>query len=61
MVISSRSSMKGTLDAILQVALEITDAVYGIFRLVDRSGKNLVAQAISGVGLEKPAVETLTD
>ena len=27
--------------------------------LVDRSGKILVCQAISGVGLEKPAVETL--
>lgn len=59
MLISSRSSLKATLDTILQVALEVTDAIYGIFRLVDRSGKNLVTQAISGVGLEKPAVETL--
>ncbi len=59
MTISSRTNLKGTLDAILQVALEITDAIYGIFRLVDRSGKNLVCQAISGVGLESPAVETL--
>lgn len=59
MLISSRSNVKGTLEAILQVALEITDAVYGIFRLVDPSGKNLVTQAISGVGLSQPAVETL--
>lgn len=59
MLISSRSNMKGTLDAILQVALEITDAIYGVFRLVDRSGKNLVCMAISGAGLERPAVETL--
>lgn len=59
MMISSRSSLKGTLDAILTVALEITDAIYGIFRLADRSGKYLVYQAISGVGLEKPAVENL--
>lgn len=59
MLISSRSSVKGTLDTILQVALEVTDAVYGIFRLVDRTGKNLVCQAISGVGLHQPAVEVL--
>jgi signal transduction histidine kinase/putative methionine-R-sulfoxide reductase with GAF domain len=59
MQISSRSSLKGTLDAILQVALEITDAVYGIFRLVDRSGSNLITQAISGVNLGQPAVEAL--
>jgi signal transduction histidine kinase/putative methionine-R-sulfoxide reductase with GAF domain len=59
MMISSRSNMKGTLDAILQVALEITDAIYGIFRLVDHSGKNLICEAISGVGLESPAVEPL--
>lgn len=59
MLISSRSNLKGTLEAILQVALEITDAVYGIFRLVDPSGKNLVTQAISGVGLNQPAIETL--
>lgn len=59
MLISSRSSLKATLETILQVALEITDASYGIFRLVDRSGSNLVTQAISGIGLEKPAVENL--
>ena len=59
MLISSRSSLKSTLEAILQVALEITDASYGIFRLVDRGGSHLVTQAISGIGLEKPAVETL--
>jgi signal transduction histidine kinase/GAF domain-containing protein len=59
MLISSRSNLKGTLDAILQVALEITDAVYGVFRLVDRGGKNLVCMAISGAGLEQPAVEPL--
>jgi GAF domain-containing protein len=58
-LISSRSSLKATLETILQVALDITDAIYGIFRLVDSSGENLVTQAISGSGLEKPAVETL--
>jgi signal transduction histidine kinase/putative methionine-R-sulfoxide reductase with GAF domain len=59
MIISSRSNLKETLDAILEVALDITDAIYGVFRLVDRSGKNLVCMAITGIGLEKPAVETL--
>jgi signal transduction histidine kinase/transcriptional regulator with GAF, ATPase, and Fis domain len=59
MLISSRSSLKDTLDTILQVALEVTDAIYGIFRLVDSSGKNLVCQAISGIGLDQPAVEIL--
>jgi GAF domain-containing protein len=59
MLISSRSSLKDTLDTILKVALEITDAIYGIFRLVDKSGKNLVCEAISGVGLNQPAVEPL--
>lgn len=59
MLISSRSSLKDTLETILQVALEVTDAIYGIFRLVDRSGNNLITHAISGIGLEKPAVEAL--
>jgi GAF domain-containing protein len=59
MLISSRSSLKDTLDTILKVALEVTDAVYGIFRLVDPSGKNLVCQAIAGEGLNQPAVEIL--
>lgn len=60
MLISTRSSLKDTLDAILQVALEVTDAIYGVFRLVDRSGKNLICMAISGAGLERPAVENLS-
>jgi signal transduction histidine kinase len=59
MLISSRSNLQETLISILQVALEITDAIYGIFRLVDRNGKTLVCQAISGAGLEKPAMENL--
>jgi signal transduction histidine kinase/putative methionine-R-sulfoxide reductase with GAF domain len=59
MLISSRSSLKDTLDAILRMALEITDASYGIFRLVDPSGKFLVTQSYVGHGLETPAVENL--
>ena len=58
-IISSRSNLKETLNAILRVALDITDAIYGIFRLVDSSGKNLVYQAIYGANLNAPAVENL--
>lgn len=59
MLISSRSSLKGTLDIILSMALEITEARYGIFRLVDESGQHLVAHAIAGEDLGRPAVEAL--
>ncbi|MBE0699276.1 MAG: GAF domain-containing protein, partial [Anaerolineaceae bacterium] len=58
-LISSRSSLKDTLETILKVALEVTDAIYGIFRLVDSSGKNLVCEAIFGEGLNQPAIEVL--
>jgi signal transduction histidine kinase/putative methionine-R-sulfoxide reductase with GAF domain len=58
-MLSSRSSLKGTLEVILRMALEMTGARYGIFRLVDKSGKSLVAQAIAGEGMEKPATENL--
>jgi signal transduction histidine kinase len=59
MLISSRTSLKDTLEVILRMSLEVMDARYGIFRLVDKSGKNLVTQAIVGERLGKPAVETL--
>ncbi len=59
MLISSRSSLQETLDTILRTALEITDASYGIFRLVDRSARYLVTRSYTGDGLAKPAVENL--
>lgn len=59
MLISSRSSLQDTLDTILRMALEITDASYGIFRLVDRSARYLVTRSFTGSGLAKPAVENL--
>ena len=59
MLISSRSSLQDTLDTILRMALEITDASYGIFRLVDRSARYLVTRSFTGSGLVKPAVENL--
>jgi signal transduction histidine kinase len=48
LLISSRLRLEETLEAILQMALDVTDAQYGIFRLVDESGENLVASAVTG-------------
>ncbi len=59
MMISSRSSLKETLETILYMAMEVTEAKYGIIRLVDASGDFLVTQAFSGERLGKPAVEAL--
>lgn len=59
LLISSRTQLDDTLEAILQMALEVTGARYGIFRLVDRAGENLVMRAIAGDRLGQPAVETL--
>ena len=58
-LISSRTSLKDTLDVILQMALEVTDAQYGIFRLVNRSGTHLITHAFIGAQLGKPATEAL--
>ncbi len=58
LLISSRLRLEETLEAILQMALEVTDARYGIFRLVDKSGQNLVTRACAG-DLGRPLVETL--
>lgn len=59
MMISSRSSLKETLETILFMALEVTEAKYGIIRLVDHSGDFLLTQAFAGERLGKPAVEAL--
>lgn len=59
LLISSRLRLEETLDAILQLALEITNAQYGIFRLLDKSGEYLVTRAVSGLMLERPLVEKL--
>ena len=47
------------LEAILQMALEVTGARYGIFRLVDGEGRNLVTRALAGEHLDRPLVEAL--
>lgn len=59
LLISSRLRLEETLESILQLALEITNAQYGIFRLLDKSGKFLVTSAVHGLHLERPLVEKL--
>ena len=59
LLISSRLRLEETLDSILQLALEITNAQYGIFRLLDKHGEYLVTRAVTGVRLERPLVEKL--
>jgi GAF domain-containing protein/nitrogen-specific signal transduction histidine kinase len=59
LLISSRLRLEETLDSILQLALEITNAQYGIFRLLDKNGEYLVTRAVTGIKLEHPLVESL--
>jgi signal transduction histidine kinase/putative methionine-R-sulfoxide reductase with GAF domain len=59
LLISSRLRLEETLEAILQMALEVTNAQYGIFRLVDKGGQHLITRAIAGEHLDRPLVETL--
>ncbi len=59
LLISSRLRLEETLEAILQMALEVTGARYGIFRLLDQGGQNLITRAIAGDSLSRPLVEAL--
>ncbi len=59
MLISSRLRLEETLESILQLALDVTNARYGIFRLLDKSGENLVTRAFAGDTLTRPKIETL--
>ncbi len=59
LLISSRLRLEDTLKAILQMALEVTSAQYGIFRLLDRTGEFLVTRAVAGEHMDSPMVETL--
>ena len=64
LVISSRLRLDETLDAILRMAMEVTGAEYGIFRLVAEnptgagSGPHLVARAVAGAR-GQPLLEAL--
>ena len=59
LLISSRLRLEETLEAILQMALDVTNGRYGIFRLLDESGRYLVTRAIAGEHLGQPATEPL--
>ena len=59
LLISSRLRLDETLETILQMALEVTGAQYGIFRLIDKANKNLVMRALAGEQLFRPLVESL--
>jgi signal transduction histidine kinase/putative methionine-R-sulfoxide reductase with GAF domain len=59
LLISSRLRLKETLEAILQMALEVTGARYGIFRLLDSQAENLITRAIAGERLARPCMEVL--
>jgi len=59
LLISSRLRLEETLDSILQLALEITNAQYGIFRLLDKNATFLVTRAVSGIRFERPLIEKL--
>lgn len=58
MLISSRLGLEETLEAILQMALDVTGARYGIFRLVDDQGR-LATRAFAGDDLGHPHTEAL--
>jgi signal transduction histidine kinase/putative methionine-R-sulfoxide reductase with GAF domain len=59
LLISSRLRLEETLESILQLAMEVTNARYGIFRLMDRGGEFLVTSVVKGADLEGPLVEKL--
>ncbi|MFN8411358.1 MAG: GAF domain-containing protein [Anaerolineales bacterium] len=59
LIISSRLRLKETLESILQLALEVTNARYGIFRLLDKSGEFLITSAVGGNYMDRPIVEKM--
>ncbi len=59
LLISSRISLEETLQVILQMALEVTGAHYGILRLIDPSGQILHTRALAGDLISQPLVEAL--
>jgi len=59
MLISSRLRLEETLEAILQMALEVTGGRYGIFRLLNEERTHLVTRAVAGADLGQPHTEAL--
>lgn len=58
-VLFSKQNLADTLNSILTLALEMTNAHYGIFRLMDRSKQNLVTYSYAGADMQKPKIEVL--
>lgn len=59
LLISSRLRLEETLESILQMALEVTGARWGIFRLLDRKAQTLNTRAVAGEYADRPLVEAL--
>ncbi len=59
LIISSRLRLKETLESILQLALEVTNARYGIFRLLDKSGELLITSAVGSSHMDRPLIEAM--
>lgn len=59
LLISSRLRLEETLESILQMALEVTGAQYGIFRLLDKKTQTLNTRAVAGEYADRPLVESL--
>ena len=59
LLISSRLRLEETLESILQMALEVTGAQYGIFRLLDKQAQTLNTRAVAGEYAGRPLVEAL--
>jgi len=60
LIISSSLSLEDTLQAILHMAMEVINAKYGIFRLMDSTGQNLITRAYAGDNLGHPYVGALS-
>lgn len=59
LLISSRLRLEETLESILMMALEVTGAQYGIFRLLDKTAQTLNTRAVAGEYTDRPLIESL--
>ncbi|MBN2002532.1 MAG: GAF domain-containing sensor histidine kinase [Anaerolineae bacterium] len=59
LLISSRMGLQETLETILHMALDVTGAHYGIFRLVDENSAVLVTHAVAGEDHGRPQADVL--
>ena len=59
MLITSRRDLQETMQAILHMALEVIDAHYGIFSMLDAEGANLITSAFISGGLEIPTMDPI--